>query len=835
MPEQKYKKKVFVVTSGTVAANVGQELIRQVDEHLTSELQVLVRSLDTARLNQRRTIRDGEWKQMTIDQKHMRAIHQERHTKPHLASLLYDDLLPFTTGVGASRIRYNGAGAIAVNHDSIKQWLSGSISTLSRSKGSTALTFAIIVSSVGATGSGSVQRLIELLAEAAANATIDTPINCDIFIMLPESEGVDALGLANTFSLFAELAAARLSRSHTDTENFQGRIILVGWGKTRSMKSIAQLEEATATIVRLINDPATEFAGAYEDSRADHHVLRELDEMTLLPTHLSSVTAVTISLGTLEEQIVERNTATLISHLVFGNETIPDDTFFLETLANSMRGETPEEQHESLLDYLAASIRLNILRPTIEAEATGHGIPDPKAWLSQKWLADKGNVDRRAADIEQTGRTLAKGLITTWKRMQFDGIITSSARSLSSLTRSYQQLRERLSQILRVAQEPITFKYPNDEVNRSLSAVNTQGRGGEVPRKENDRERPGLIRAALSRVRQNVIDYRDQKANPTALSVLRDLLNEADRAYRDLAIVFTRLNAERARLEAVADQRLFLGSDHMLEIPALSDERDSSEERDQDKLSEIDQYYQQISPFTQSETLHRMTDEGLVADDPYLEFRRWLGDDPDREEHLFKGDIELLRQMVRNYIQDVVAKQVKKNNVLDILLRDRGVTLRQRLREAAEVAYPLINYNDKFAPSERKEKLYVCAYWDNDKKRGELQLAVEEAFGQGRCTLLPAKDPTEIVIFYYIDGISMAAISDLTGRCYDAFLQQRKRWLDQRKDNPTQNIGIPVYSGKDAEERVRKQDIICKLNKAAQKDLCQYGDLPETLNCTGDC
>src|SRR5690348_1672281 len=215
--ERSFMRKVFVVTSGTIAANVGQELLRQIEEHPKSELQVLVRSLDTARLNQRRTIRDGEWYQMTIDQKHMKAVYQTRSRNPYLSSMLYDDLLPFTTGVGASRIRYNGASAVTVNRDQIKHWLSSSISTLSRStRGDTDVSFAAIISSVGATGSGSIQRLVELLADAASDATIETPINCDIFIMLPESEGVDELGLANTFALFAELAAARLARKHTD-------------------------------------------------------------------------------------------------------------------------------------------------------------------------------------------------------------------------------------------------------------------------------------------------------------------------------------------------------------------------------------------------------------------------------------------------------------------------------------------------------------------------------------------------------------------------------------------------------------------------------------------
>jgi len=152
------------------------------------------------------------------------------------------------------------------------------------------------------------------------------------------------------------------------------------------------------------------------------------------------------------------------------------------------------------------------------------------------------------------------------------------------------------------------------------------------------------------------------------------------------------------------------------------------------------------------------------------------------------------------------------------------------------VSYPLVKFNSKFTPLERKEMFYLCAYWGgNDQKRSELQKAVDETFGQGSCILLPTKDPTEIVIFSYVDGFSMAAISDLTGRCFDAFLKQRKRWLDQVRGDLTQNIGIPIYSGLDAEEQVLKHDIICKLNIAAQKDLCQYSSLPEAQKCIEDC
>src|SRR6266446_613451 len=202
--------KLLVVTSGTIAANVGQELRRQVREHPKSELNILVRSLDTARLRNP-VIHAGEWYQMKIDERHMKSLFEKRAEKPDLASMLYDNLLPSTEDTGGGRIRYNGAGAVIENRDDITSWLSNSMSQLSRSgDGDRTLSVAVIISSVGATGSGSLQRLVEVITDAASEATIDLPINCDFFIMQPDTGGVDELGLANTFALYAELAALRL-------------------------------------------------------------------------------------------------------------------------------------------------------------------------------------------------------------------------------------------------------------------------------------------------------------------------------------------------------------------------------------------------------------------------------------------------------------------------------------------------------------------------------------------------------------------------------------------------------------------------------------------------
>src|SRR5437868_6486685 len=98
-------RKVFIVTCGTVAAGVGQELLKQVVERPDSDLKVLVRHIDTARLDQRIKVRDGEWYQISIDPVHMRALYNTRVRNQRMNNMIYDGLLPKTTGVGGGRIR----------------------------------------------------------------------------------------------------------------------------------------------------------------------------------------------------------------------------------------------------------------------------------------------------------------------------------------------------------------------------------------------------------------------------------------------------------------------------------------------------------------------------------------------------------------------------------------------------------------------------------------------------------------------------------------------------------------------------------------------------------
>src|SRR5205085_11233510 len=111
-------------------------------------------------------------------------------------------------------IQYNGAGAIGISRTQMKKWLSATISDLIRSEyGEADLSIALVVSAVGATGSGSLEQLIDIVIEAAQYAGTPLPVYCNVFIMQPGIHEVTDLGLANTLALYAEMAASRLSKN----------------------------------------------------------------------------------------------------------------------------------------------------------------------------------------------------------------------------------------------------------------------------------------------------------------------------------------------------------------------------------------------------------------------------------------------------------------------------------------------------------------------------------------------------------------------------------------------------------------------------------------------
>src|SRR6266567_59742 len=99
-------KKLLVITAGTVAAGVGQIILKQMSAHPSSGLKVMVRCIDTADLRARYpTLRAGEWFQMSINPRYMQAIHQNISNYPRVEEMLFPGLLPGTDVSGGGSIR----------------------------------------------------------------------------------------------------------------------------------------------------------------------------------------------------------------------------------------------------------------------------------------------------------------------------------------------------------------------------------------------------------------------------------------------------------------------------------------------------------------------------------------------------------------------------------------------------------------------------------------------------------------------------------------------------------------------------------------------------------
>src|SRR5262249_22665875 len=158
--------------------------------------------------------------------------------------------------------------------------------------------------------------------------------------------------------------------------------------------------------------------------------------------------------------------------------------------------------------------------------------------------------------------------------------------------------------------------------------------------------------------------------------------------------------------------------------------------------------------------------------------------------------------------------------------------------EASVKAHSLVKFDPTMAPN-CIESRHVGALYRED-QRGLLQSALNNAFGQGGCSLLHSQDPTEVYVVYYLDGLPMSVVTDLTGRCMKEFLEFRKDWYSQVKGASNGNVAhsdidysrgsIPVYSGRDAEELVCKTGIVRQLYTVRDKrivDGYDPADFPE--------
>lgn len=818
------KHKLLVITAGTVAAGVGYQLQKQVEARPNSELTVMVRYLDIA--TNLPSIYGGgilanEWKPMQISRKYMDSIEASNgSTDPKLLHLLYPGLHPRTEGAGGGGVRYNGAGALIVNHTPLEQWVEGSMVSLAQKDGGQAnLSVALIASPVGATGSGSVERLLELIVSAASRAGLAEEIHCDVFFLQPGNQNIRSVGLANTLALYAELAATRMSRKNV---NYKGRTIMMGWGTETLLSSIPQLQEATATLVRLLNDPRLGIAAEYRQREVDHTVLIARDRQTHLPSHLSAATAITITLGDLEEQIIRYDTLQVLGKLVNGDNATKafeeDANIFLGIAKNYLDGNNERARYEYLLERMTEDTDLK--SPELELEQI-KGLPagQQSSSLQDEWDDDRKKLKKQSTtQMRDKAEALVREAINEMVAGRRECLKTGF--SLARIQKDYEEVQAILADVLLFAQNYHPPLVKEEIVREHLSAVDRRRWFG-----RNDEE----LAAAIKAIQDHVNGLQLQQAGVVGTLFLRKLQEHCKATLTHLSAVKQFVDEVLSQVQAWDSENppLRIKTDHLLQMPALTPKQ-------------IRPYYEQVSVFAlptkKQDNVSAEFFEEEGKQDPLADFRLWLGNNG-LLDLPFRGNFERVSSAVEEYTRGVVHEHIEGNSVVDVLITAGKDVLSQRLPEAAAMAHSLVKFDPTLAPN-CIESRHVSALYRED-QRGLLQEAMNNAFGQGGCTLLSSQDPTELAVVYYLDGLPMSSVTDLTGRCLKEFLEFRKDWYGQVNDASNGNGShtgvdysrgsIPVYSGRDAEELVCKTGAVRQLYSVRDKRIVDGYDPAEFL------
>ena len=810
-------KKLLVITAGTIAAGVGQEFRRQVNARSTNKkrLYTVVRSIDTTHLpSTYSNLVGGEWYAVSIDPQHIDAIQGNMATRyPELERLLYPDTLPETTMAGGGGIRYNGAGAVLINRDRLNAWFKQGFNDLaSQGERQRNISVAIVISAVGATGSGSLEHLIEIIVKAAQEVNIATPLQCDVFVLQPGNIKITDLGEANTVALFAEMAASQQEKDAITRRRYQGRTVMMGWGDGYSLSSLEQLEEVTAAIIRVINDPISNISGEYYQRLVDNHVLHDVEPETGLPSHLSTATVVTINLGDLEEQFFKRDVHRLLDAVVIGKpssrEERPIST--LQNVINDyLRGNEPIERYEHLLDRLTQSVGTELQSDTVtpaQVRRVAGNVQAQAVRLRGMWQDDQNVLTQARAQMNQQARTIADDILKDLKRFRLQAVMRGVP--LSQVKQDYEEFQRIITTIQReIAYYDVGNLAGQNTVDVALSNL---ARAGFL-------NASGALDNALNAMRDHLRGVRLRTGSNAATNILRVLVRHCTLEIANLNVV---ISESQRSLQANPITAFQVENIHLLHLPALTNQQ------------QVRAYYEKVSIFARvqpSDDPFDEAEEEQGGDSLYV-FRRALGS---KLEILFSGDFPEIFSVFNDYSSRIIKDRMTRYSVLDVLLEQN--VLQTRMTDAAEKATSLITLNKGLAPHYREMRHVVAFYRDNQQKT--LQTVIDKTFIQGETTLVRSEDPTEIVVFYYLDGLPMSAVNDLSGRCLNAFLTRRQQWHllnSSNGRNPNRggnrSMSVPVYSGRDAEEKVRKMGVIHSLykvrNKAVVKNYSEQ-DVPD--------
>ncbi len=794
-------RNILLVTVGTVAARVGRKIQEQIEAHPASKLNMLFRHIDTAYLPGREPgIRPHEWFHLHMDPL---VLQSAIKIFPRLEKLLYPNLLPEISGFNSSGVRYNAAAAAVLNADALKRWLGVEISNLIRSTGIANISMAVIISAIGGTGSGSLEHILGILSDAAADANLPEPFQINVFVLQPARHAVDNHGLANAFALFAEMAASRLLMLN-DFPRYRGRIIMVGWGGRYSLVSIEQLQEAAATLVRITSDPVLDIAAEFEEREIDNHVLRHHEDLMGLPPHLTTATALTITMGNLKEQVIQRDVARLIDGLAFGGVTSASDQDnpLENACASLLGGDTSQSRYHYLLGHLLTKVRLASLNMTEEKMKT---LPTSQLAhrLGDLWRTDSSHIEENRSAMAAQFDILVKDIISRLLRLQRDLLVTGS--TLQHLRQTYRAFRQMLTAVLAVAREDQQTVVIDDKAtSMAIDALNKSTR---LNRKK-------LLKHALQAIQTNIRAQLRKHIHPYAINVLDELLSHCEQSISWLETELEQWQLKHRQHPEWAEDRPFdVESGHPLQLIALRSEQETKV------------YAELLSIFTPRVLGNGDIDLADTAQNDVLaSFRRRFHDSGPKDATLL-GTPYLNHAL--NIAQDFVREHIEERSIIDILQQvsakvGRNV-LQSRLTEALDRFCSSVKYSPGLAEDRREGRL-VSAYYNDDQQRFLILEAIEQSYGI-RTKLCRSQDPTEVCVFYYVDGLSMAAVSDLNGRCFRAFREEYQGNLNKKQsqvpepgnrleDAQTERANAPLFSGLDAEQRVHNSGVIDRLNEA---------------------
>src|SRR5579885_1265757 len=375
----------------------------------------------------------------------------------------------------------------------------------------------------------------------------------------------------------------------------------------------------------------------------------------------------------------------------------------------------------------------------------------------------------------------------------------------------YRAVQSTLAGVLKVAHADVYSTVNDGIVTRQYQAL-----GGIWPLRLINRRTK--LRRLAGVIRRNLQEHLQETTRASAIEVLNRLEQRCAEIGRNLDIVLGKLRRRRDDDQRFSNSatKFSLDGGNSMNIVALS------------TTDEMNEYAAQVSIFTSENS----------GPEQLAEFRQWLQGRPELEA-LFRGNLDQLMGVITSYTQEKVREAMEKHSILDILHRSGEDMLHRRFIEADKKAKALVSYSEDFAP-ERREAWHVAALYRNEEQYAELLDAMEEAFPQGQCKLLYSNDPAEIAVFYYVDGVPMSAVNDLKGRCLDAFLKRRLQWqkhksvLDSNKPvgsigGLNQRVGVPIFSGSDAEQRVQLTGVIKSLYAVHGEEVGTYKveDLPE--------